>query len=152
MPPKGTVQRRLTFTANTAHPGCSGIVRSSPDGSRLAFLAEDAKGISQIFTISPDGGTAASNHRIYASNITDNLRWHPCGKHITYVYEGSIVLCGVNDAPFEERTQVLTEPSAAVPGNLVWSADGKRLAFNRRVKSEAGKSTQQVFVLSFEKN
>jgi WD40 repeat protein len=151
MPPKGTVQRRLTFTANTAHPGCSGIVRTSPDGSQLAFFAKDANGISQIFTISPDGGQPRQITE-YTSDITGNLRWHPDGKHITYVYEGSIVLCGVNDAPFEERTQVLTEPSAAVPGNLVWSADGKRLAFNRRVKSEAGKSTQQVFVLSFEKN
>lgn len=146
MPPNGTFQRRLTSTTNTSHPGCSGIVRSSPDGSRLAFLAKDAKGISQIFIISPNGGKP---HQITecASDITGNLRWHPDGKHITYVYEGSIVLCEVSDALFKERIQILTEPSAAAPGNLVWSADGKVLAFNRLVKNEAGKGTQQVFVL-----
>lgn len=151
MPPKGAIQRRLTFTTNTSHPGCSGIVRSSPDGSQLAFLAKDAKGISQIFTISPNGGKPRQITE-YASDVTGNLRWHPDGKHVTYVNEGSIILCEVNDAPFEERTQVLTEPSAAVTGNLVWSADGKVLAFNRLVKNETGKATQQVFVLNVKEN
>jgi len=151
MPPKGAMQRRLTFTANTSHPGCSGIVRSSPDGSRLAFLAKDAKGISQIFTISPNGGKPRQITEC-ASDIAGNLRWHPDGKHITYVYEGRIVLCEVSEAPFKERIQVLTEPSVTPPGNLVWSANGKVLAFNRLVKNEAGKGTQQVFVLNVKEN
>ncbi len=146
MPPKGTTQRRLTFTANTPHAGCSGIVRSSPDGSQLAFIAKDANGISQIFTISPNGGKARKITEC-TSDITGSLRWHPDGKHLTYVYEGSIVLCAVGEGPFKERIQALTEPSVAVPGNLVWSADGKRLAFNRLVVNEVGKATQQVFVL-----
>ena len=151
MPPKGAIQRRLTFTANTPHPGCSGIVRSSPDGSQLAFLAKDARGVSQVFTISPNGGKP---HQIteYVSDISGNLRWHPDGKHIAYVYDGSIVLCEIGKVPFKERIQVLTEPSEFVTGNLVWSMDGKVLAFNRLVKNEAGKATQEVFVLNFEKN
>lgn len=147
MPPKGAVQRRLTFTANTPHPGCTGIVRSSPDGSQLAFLAKDAKGINQIFTISPNGGKPRQVTE-YTSDITGNLRWHPDGKHVTYVYEGSIVLCEVGDSPFKERIQILTEPSEAAPSNLVWSADGKVLAFNRLVKNDSGKGVQQVFVLN----
>ncbi|MDR6803264.1 WD40 repeat protein [Dyadobacter sp. BE34] len=146
MPPTGAMQRRLTFTANTPHPGCTSIVRSSPDGSQLAFIAKDVKGISQIFTISPNGGKARQVTEC-TSNITGNLRWHPDGKHVTYVYDGSIVLCEVSDAPFEERIQVLTEPSEFTASNLVWSADGKVLAFNRLLKNEAGKGVQQVFVL-----
>lgn len=146
MPPKGTTQRRLTFTASTPHPGCAGIVRSSPDGNQLAFLAKDAKGISQIFTISPNGGKPRQVTEC-SSDITGNLRWHPDGKHVTYIYEGSIVLCEVGDAPFEQRVQVLAEPSEFAASNLVWSADGKVLAFNRLVKNEAGKGAQQVFVL-----
>jgi len=146
MPPKGTTQRRLTFTADSSHPGCSGIVRSSPDGSQLAFLAKDDNGISQIFIVSPNGGKPRQVTEC-ASNITGNLRWHPDGKHVTYVYEGSIVLCEVGDAPFNERIQVLTEPSEFAASNLVWSADGKVLAFNRLLKNETGKGMQQVFVL-----
>lgn len=146
MPPKGAVQRRLTFTADSSHPGCSGIVRSSPDGSQLAFLAKDANGVSQIFTISPNGGKARQITE-YTSDIAGNLRWHPDGKHVTYVYEGSIVLCEVGDAPFKERTRILTEPSEFAASNLVWSTDGKVLAFNRLMKNDAGKGVQQVFVL-----
>ncbi len=63
MPPKGTVQRRLTFTADSAHPGCSGIVRSSPDGNTLAFLAKDEKGVTQIFTLSPAWWKTATINR-----------------------------------------------------------------------------------------
>ena len=40
-PPRGTVQRRLTFTANRRHPGLQGPrhwLRSSPDGAKIAFL------------------------------------------------------------------------------------------------------------------
>ncbi len=146
MPPKGTTQRRLTFTDNTPHPGCAGIVRSSPDGGQLAFVAKDAKGISQIFIISPNGGKPRQVTEC-ASDVTGNLRWHPDGRHVTYVYEGSIVLCAVEDAPFIDRIRVLAEPSIGVPSNLAWSADGKVLAFNRLMKSEAGKGVQQVFVL-----
>lgn len=145
MPPKGTVQRRLTFTANTPNPGCAGIVRSSPDGSQLAFLAKDSKGISQIFTISPLGGQP----RQVTESLTDiagNLRWHPDGEHIAYVHQASIMLCGTGTVPFKERVQTLTETSSETPGNLVWSPDGKMLAFNRMVKNDAGKATQQVFV------
>ncbi len=147
MPPKGATQRRLTFTANTPHPGCSGIVRASADGGQLAFVAKDAKGINQIFTISPNGGITRQLTEC-ASDITGNLRWHPDGKHITYVYEGSIVLCETGDGAFKERIQMLTEPSEAAPTNLIWSADGKMLAFNRLVKNDGGMATQQVFVLN----
>ena len=40
-PPRGHVQRRLTFTAGRRHPGLQGPrhwLRSSPDGAKIAFL------------------------------------------------------------------------------------------------------------------
>src|SRR5207302_6520048 len=58
-PPKGTVQRRLTFTTDRKHPGLQGPrhwLRSSPDGSRIAFLMRDDDGIVQLWTVSPNGG------------------------------------------------------------------------------------------------
>ena len=55
MPPKGTIQRRLTYTAGSKFPGCSGIVRSSLDGRNIAYLARDEKGVRQVFLISPFG-------------------------------------------------------------------------------------------------
>ena len=148
MPPKGTVQRRLTFTAETAHPGCSGIVRTSPDGSQLAFLAKDNNGIAQIFTISPQGGEPKQITE-HESNVEGGIRWHPDGLHITYVFKGSIVICKTGAEPFSEILKILTKPASPAPGNLVWSPDGKLLAYNRLVSGTEGAS-QQIFTLSYQ--
>jgi len=144
MPPKGTVQRRLTHTADSSSPGCTGIVRSSPDGDHLAFISHDAKGIQQIFLISPNGGELRQLTQ-HESNVSGNVRWHPDGKHVSYSWNGSLILCEVGDAPFKERFELLTSPTSPAPTNSVWSPDGKMIAFNRLVVN--GKdSTQQVFV------
>jgi WD40 repeat protein len=145
-PPKGTVQRRLTFTADAEKPGCSGIVRSSQDGNHLAFLAYDSKGIRQVFTISPSGGEPEQVTQ-HDSDVSGNLRWHPDGTHLSYTWNGSLILCKPGNTPFSESFAVLTTPSNPAPTNAVWSPDGKTVAFNRLVKSENGKdSTQQIFI------
>ncbi|KAA0991011.1 DUF3748 domain-containing protein [Dyadobacter aurulentus] len=146
MPPAGAAQRRLTFTANTSYPGCSGIVRSSPDGSMLAFLAKDTAGITQIFIVSPFG-TGLQQITEHDSDIKGNLRWHPGGGHIAYIWNGSIALTGLGVAPFAERLQLLAQPLETVPGNLVWSTDGDVLAYNRRVAATDSPATQQIFIL-----
>lgn len=140
MPPKGTVQRRLTFTANGNQPGCVGIVRSSPDGQSLAFLAKDEKKTLQIFTISPDGShlTQLTNH---TSNVEGYLRWHPSGKSLYYVWNGSIVNCETGNEAFDKRHKVLTERTVPSPTNIVISHDGKTIAFNRLI----GKA-KQIFI------
>ncbi len=131
-PPEGTVQRRLTFTANSVQPGCVGIVRSAPDGQSLAFLAKDTKGILQIFTIDPYGKnqTQVTHHD---SPVEGYVRWHPSGKSLFYVWNGSIVKCNTGSESFEKRYQLLTKPSAPSPTNLVISHDGKTIAFNRLI-------------------
>jgi hypothetical protein len=149
MPPKGTVQRRLTFTSETTYPGCAGIVRASPDGSSIIYFAKDENGIEQIFSISPIGGSP-KQITAHTSQASGNLRWHPDGQHISYVHEGSIVLCKVGDEPFAERFQKLTAATAPAPSNMVWSPDGKSLAFNRLVTKEGKNPTQQIFILSLD--
>ncbi|MEO6283755.1 MAG: DUF3748 domain-containing protein [Dyadobacter sp.] len=150
MPPNGTNQRRLTYTANTHHAGCTGIVRSSPDGKSLAYFAKDEKGISQIFVISPTGGkpTQLTEHD---SDVTGNVRWHPDGQHVTYVWKGSITLCKTGTESFTERIKTLTKPTNPAPTNMVWSPDGNILAFNRLVKvNDSDAAAQQVFVCKVE--
>jgi hypothetical protein len=150
MPPKGTVQRRLTYTADSKYPGCSGIVRSSPDGSTLAFLAKDEKGIEQIFLIGPTGGkpTQLTEHE---SDVSGNLRWHPDGKQVSYIWNGSILLCKTGNTPFQQRFKTLTRETKVAPTNVVWAHDGKTFAFNRAVKSPDGKtSTVQIFIKNYE--
>ncbi len=57
-PPRGVVQRRLTFPS-----GLSGLVnvprhwvRCNPQGTQIAFLMRDDNGIVQLWLISPQGG------------------------------------------------------------------------------------------------
>lgn len=139
-PPKGTVKRRLTHTADTNQPGCVGIVRSSPDGKSLAFLAKDDKGILQIFTISPEGKNL-TQLTFHTSKVEGFFRWHPSGKTIYYVWNGSIVTCETGNEAFEKRHKVLTESTVPSPTNLVISHDGKTIAFNRLI----GKA-KQIFI------
>ncbi|WAC11599.1 DUF3748 domain-containing protein [Dyadobacter pollutisoli] len=150
MPPNGTVQRRLTYTANTSQPGCLGIVRSSPDGKYLAYLAKDEKGISQIFVISPTGGKPQQLTE-HDYDVIGNVRWHPDGQHVTYVWKGSITLCKTGTEPFAERIKTLTKPTNPAPTNLVWSHDGGVVAFNRLLKgNDTEPATQQVFACKVE--
>ncbi|RFS18185.1 DUF3748 domain-containing protein [Emticicia sp. C21] len=140
MPPKNTIQRRLTHTADTNQPGCVGIVRSSPDGQSIAFLAKDDKGNLQIFTISPEGRNL-TQLTFHPSKVDGFFRWHPSGKTIYYVWNGSIVSCETGDEGFEKRHKVLTESTVPSPTNLVISHDGKTIAFNRLI----GKA-KQIFI------
>jgi hypothetical protein len=146
MPPKGTVQRRLTYTAPTLHPGCEGIVRSSPDGSKIAFLAYDEQGVKQVFLISPLGGEPRqlTDH---PTSVQSGVRWSPDGQEVCYVWDNSLVLCQVNEAPFADRHERLTAPGDLPPLNAVWSHDGTLIAYNKKVALVAGDSTKQVFVI-----
>ncbi len=147
MPPKGTVQRRLTFTAETAHPGCGGVVRSSSDGKWIAYLAADANGKQQIFIISPDGGSSrqVTNH---PAGVQSCARWSPDNLSICYQSENSILTCKISDEPFEKRFQRMTPVTKEELSNIVWSPDGKTIAFNRPVKAERVKDVwKQIFVI-----
>jgi hypothetical protein len=132
MPPKGTVQRRLTFTAETGFPGCGGVVRSASDGSQIAYLAKDKHGIQQLFLISPMGGDPkqCTDH---ASDVQSGVRWSPDNHSIIYLWDNSVVLCELSDRPFPSRYHRLTARTAEPPSNLVWSNDGNIIAFNRSV-------------------
>lgn len=152
MPPKGTVQRRLTFTANTKYPGCGGVVRSSPDGSRIAYLSKDKNGIQQIFLISPLGGDPVQI-TMHNSDVQSAARWSNENKSIAYIWDNSIVICEISDRPFAKRYKRLTGRTDEAPSNLVWSNDGKTIAFNRLVPVE-GKHNQkkQIFVINLFSN
>ena len=146
MPPRGAVQRRLTYTAETAHPGCGGIVRSSPDGAKLAFLATDEQGLQQIFLISPTGGDMQQITNVM-SPIQSGVRWSPDGSRICFVWDNSIAVMDV-PAPGAFGAPIrLTAKSEEAPQSPVWSHDGALIAFNRAVSSTHGGSAEQIFIV-----
>ena len=146
MPPKGTTQRRLTFTARTEYPGCSGIVRTSPDGDRIAFLAKDKNGIDQVFFISPLGSEPRQVTQ-HESSVQSGVRWSPDGNWICYIWDGSLVKCDVREGDMFGRYERLTPKNDEAPFNPVWSHDGKMIAYNKWVVDENGEKTMQIFAV-----
>ena len=150
MPPKVTVQRRLTHTADTKFPGCGGVVRSSPDGKLISFIAADQNGVKQVFGIAPAGGSPIqlTNH---PTDVQGAVRWSKDNQRILYIWDNSIVLTEVSDRPFEQRVKQITAKSEKPLSNLVWSNDEKTLAYNRLIPIEGKKETkQQIFVVKLE--
>ena len=152
MPPKGTVQRRLTHTANTKFPGCGGVVRSSTDGKYISYLAKDKNGIQQVFLISPNGGESIQVTE-HPSNVQTGVRWSKDGSHIAYIWDNSITLTEISDRPFDQRFRRLTAKSAVELSNLVWSNDEKTMGFNRLLPAgEKKNQKQQIFVITLDSN
>jgi len=147
MPPKGTVQRRLTHTADTQFPGCGGVVRSSSDGKYISYQAKDKKGIQQIFLISPTGGEPVQITE-HTSNVESGVRWSKDNKRIAYIWDNSVVITEVSERPFEQRFRRMTARTATSPSNLVWSDDEKTIAYNRLVPVVGAKDQkQQIFIV-----
>jgi hypothetical protein len=144
MPPAGTSQRRLTHTEHNPFPGCQGIARSSPDGDRIAFRLRDAKGAWQIFLLSPLGGTPHQATFVEGGVDTD-ARWHPSGTAIACIAGNRILVTDVRPGAQFGHSTVVSERSPK-PFALVWSNDGKTLAYNRTIESE-GKEVIQIFVI-----
>jgi hypothetical protein len=138
-PPRGVIQRRLTFTVDRSHPGIDGPrhwLRSSPDGSRIAFLMRDDLGIVQLFTVSPNGGRPVQVTRD-EWHVASSFSWSPDGRRIAYVADASVVVVDVaSGAGVRLTDRTLAAPPR--PEACVFSPDGRRIAFMR---SAAGRST-----------
>lgn len=149
-PPHGAVQRRLTFTADRKFPGAvlapRHWVRSSADGTRIVFLAQDDTGVVQAFLVAPEGGAISQVTR-HATSIQSCVRWSPDGVHLLYVCDGAITTCDARpDTATFGRTRVLTAPAVSAPESPVWSHDGRTIAFNRREPADQ-RGWKQIFLV-----
>jgi hypothetical protein len=139
-PPRGVSQRRLTFTADRGHPGIDGPrhwLRSSPDGSRIAFLMRDDLGIVQLFTVSPNGGRPVQVTRD-EWHVASSFTWSPDGRQIAYVADSSVFIVDVASGASTRLTDRLVAALLRSEA-CVFSPDGRRIAFMRSV---AGNRTQ----------
>jgi Protein of unknown function (DUF3748)/Dipeptidyl peptidase IV (DPP IV) N-terminal region/WD40-like Beta Propeller Repeat len=143
-PPKGTVQRRLTFTADRNFPGIQGPrhwLRSSPDGNQIAFLMKDDAGVVQLWTISPNGGQPRQvTHNDWP--IASTFTWSPNGKWIAHVMDNSVCVTDVSAGKTTRLTPRAEDASAPRAEACVFSPDGKRIAYLRKMGV-----VNQVFVV-----
>ena len=136
-PPKGTVQRRLTFTAERRYPGIQGPrhwLRSSPDGSQIAFLMKDDAGVVQLWIVSPDGGPVRQLTR-NPWPVASAFTWSPDGRHIAHVMDNSVCVTDVASGKTQRLTARTDDASAPRPEACVFSPDGTNIAFARRLPS-----------------
>jgi len=148
-PPRGVTQRRLTFTAERKFPGLQGPrhwLRSSPDGSRIAFLMKDDAGIVQLWTISPNGGTPAQRTN-NSWPIASAFTWSPDGRHLTYVMDNSVFLTDVATGQSQRLTERTADETAPLSEACVFSPDGTKIAFMRRMNTD-GSKVSQICVVS----
>jgi Periplasmic component of the Tol biopolymer transport system len=129
-PPAGVVQRRLTFTHKKAYPGLVNVprhwVRSHPQGTQIAFLMRDDKGVVQLWLIAPEGGEPRQlTHN--ASDIQSAFNWHPSGNMLGFVLENRIAQC---DAATGKVTFLTSDHGNPPSGDaVVFSPDGARVAW-----------------------
>lgn len=137
-PPKGVSQRRITFTAERPFPGVAlqprHWLRTSPDGSVIAFLMKDESGIVQLWTISPNGGEPRRSSDS-ASGIQSAFSWHKDGKRVALICDNSVMLLDVQSREMRRLTpRTEKAPSADA---VVCSPDGNQVAFVRDIQGFA---------------
>jgi hypothetical protein len=160
-PPRGTTIRRLTSTP------AAGIARGSLDGTRIGYFAT-VDGVRQAFIINalgsdqhPDAAMRPVQVTRLPAGASGGLRWHPSGNSIAVQSDNGVAAVCVQPGPLFGKTVWLTQHGTSVPAveGLVWSRDGKLLAFNRRVptydstgklvKDAGGNDFRQIFLVRF---
>ncbi len=147
-PPRGTVQRRLTYTSDRRFPGMAGPrhwLRSSPDGARIACLMKDDAGVVQIWTVSPRGGEPRQLTRD-PWGIASAFTWSSDGRFIAYIADGSVFMADAASGDSRRITERCDDASQPRPEACVFSPDGRRIAF-ARVMPTNGAAWNQIFVV-----
>jgi len=141
-PPRGTVQRRVTFTAGRKHSGIQGPrhwLGSSPDGARIAFLLRDDAGVAQLCTVSPNGGAITRVTR-GSLPVQSAFTWSPDGRSIACVMDNRVCIVDVASGEVMSPTE-RTRSERPRPEACVFSPDGRSIAFVGQVDG-----WNQVFV------
>ena len=101
-------------------------VRSNPQGTQIAFLMRDDKGIVQLWLISPQGGAPLQlTHN--ASDIQSAFNWHPSGNGLGVVLDGRIAWCDATSGDMTFLTTGHANPPSA--DAVVFSPDGRWIAW-----------------------
>ena len=107
---------------------------------------KDAAGIVQIWTVSPNGGLPAQLTR-NPLPIASAFTWSPDGRWLAHVLDNSIAVTEVKTGATLRVTPRSTDATAPRPEACVFSPDGGKIAYVRRVLTN-GAAHNQVFVLT----
>ena len=152
-PPKGTKQTRLTFTTERNHPGIQGPrhwLRSSQDGSKIAYMAKDDNGIVQIWTV-PTLGGAPTQVTQNSFSIQTSFDWSPDGKFFAYAADNSLFITEIATGIATRLTEKSRDEDAILPHWVCYCPNGKSLAYLRNAvaSTESVKRYPQIFAFHF---
>jgi Tol biopolymer transport system component len=144
-PPKGVVQQRVTRTTERKYPGLvtepRHWPRPSPDGKRVAFLMKDDQGVTQLWTIPPEGGRP-SPLTYNPTGVTSAFTWSPDGRSIAHTMDHSVSITDATTGRTMRLTAPTPGPDSPRPEAVVFSPDGRQVAFVRNVSGH-----NQVFIV-----
>ncbi|WPP51900.1 DUF3748 domain-containing protein [Catalinimonas niigatensis] len=141
--PDGVAQRRITFTSKGII-GPRHWLRTTSEGTMIGFLSEDTQGVIQIFGVSLNGGEVKP---LTANpfSVQGSFNFSPNSRYLAYPADNSIFITDLETGKSDRITARFTDEDAPV-GGVVWSNDGRMLAYNRYVKSNEGRYLQ-IFLL-----
>lgn len=131
---------------------CSGIVRASYDGKKIAYLDKDLNGKTQIFMVinKKHGNKETFENSIpvqvtfLPNGVEDNLRWHPSGNVVFSISEGAVIaVCVKEGENFGKSVFITPKYKINKPYALVVSRNGGYIAYNRRVPTYDEKGIRQ---------
>ena len=152
MPPKGTIQRRITFTGSRKYSGIQGPphpLRSLPDGSTVLFMMKDDNGIVQICGVSPNGGEIEQFTRNEKS-IDTSFDISPEGKFLVYGIAEQIHITEISSGLTLQVKHGLNSKNHGLRA-INWSNSGNIIAYNRKIM-ELDTSYYQIFMLNLREN
>ena len=93
---------------------------------------KDKDGIVQLWTISPNGGEPLQiTHNSWS--IASAFTWSPDGSYIAHVMDNSVAMTEVATGKTFRLTPRSDDVNAPRPEACVFSPDGKKIAYIRRV-------------------
>lgn len=140
-PPKGTRIRRLT----SSH--ADGIVRCHEPTLRIAYYGGPPEGPKQILIVPARGGEEDPDPAVrpvqvthFENGVTGGLRWSPDGDAIACIADNGVAVVSLveQEDGFGKVTYLTPRNASPERLNLVWSHDGKLLAYNKRVPTTDG--------------
>lgn len=146
-PPRGTTQRRLTFTTERKYPGVQGPrhwLRTSPDGTLIAFLMKDDAGVVQLWTVSPKGGEPRQLTK-NSWSVASAFTFSPDGRWIAHAMDNSVCATEVSSGRTVRWTARSDEATAPKAEACVFSPDGRSIAYLRPM-AQQDERFNQVFV------
>ncbi len=136
-PPRGCVQKRLTFSEDRPQPGLVGPrhwPRSLPDGSLIFCLMSDAHQQPQLFSVSPTDPRPQQLTRA-TGGVSSAFSVSCDGSWIAFIAEGCVMLVSPDGNETRRLTAAGPSETAPRPEACVFSPDGTQVAFVRRIQA-----------------